>query len=212
MADLAEDRMAAAAPTPDAELADRVGAGDADALAELYDRYSRLVFSMGYSILKDYAAAEDVTQEVFAALWTRAGAFRPDRGVFRHWFLHLAHNRVIDELRKRRRFQQNAADQAPEDAALALVSPADTADEAVTNVLYGAAREALDALPEEQRAAIVMAYLDGWTQSEIAERTGAPLGTVKTRQRLGLGKLREMLSQPPANARWGASRTSPWTP
>ena len=178
----------------DADLVARVSAGDASALEELYNRYSQSVFSMGYSILKDYAAAEDVTQEIFISLWSRADRFRAEKGVFRHWFLHLAHNRVIDELRRLRRVALMDADRAPEDPDLSLVSSGDTADEAINAVLFGAASEALKALPEDQRVAVVMAYLEGTTQQEIAERTGAPVGTVKTRLRLGLIKLREMMT------------------
>ncbi len=181
---------------PDAVLASRVAAGDAGSLEELYNRYGVQVFSMAYGILRDYALAEDLAQEVFMALWTRAGRFDAAKGVFRHWFLHLAHNRVIDEVRRRRRATLMDADRAPEDATLGLVSNGDTADEAITAVLVGEAREALRALPEEQRVVIVMAYLEGATQQEIAQRTGTPLGTVKTRLRLGLGKLRQTMNAP----------------
>ena len=181
---------------PDAVLASRVAAGDAGSLEELYNRYGVQVFSMAYGILRDYALAEDLAQEVFMALWTRAGRFDAAKGVFRHWFLHLAHNRVIDEVRRRRRVALMDADKAPEDATLGLVSSGDTADEAITAVLAGEAREALRALPEEQRVVIVMAYLEGATQQEIAQRTGTPLGTVKTRLRLGLSKLRQTMQAP----------------
>lgn len=181
---------------PDAVLASRVAAGDAGSLEELYNRYGVQVFSMAYGILRDYALAEDLAQEVFMALWTRAGRFDAAKGVFRHWFLHLAHNRVIDEVRRRRRAALMDADKAPEDATLGLVSNGDTADEAITSVLAGEAREALRALPEEQRVVIVMAYLEGATQQEIAQRTGTPLGTVKTRLRLGLSKLRQTMQAP----------------
>ena len=180
----------------DAVLAYRVATGDADSLEELYNRYSTQVFSMAYGILRDYALAEDLAQEVFMALWTRAGRFNELKGVFRHWFLHLAHNRVIDEVRRKRRAALMDADKAPEDATLGLVSSGDTADEAITAVLVGEAREAMRALPEEQRVVIVMAYLEGATQQEIAQRTGSPLGTVKTRLRLGMEKLRQTMNAP----------------
>ena len=180
----------------DAVLAYRVATGDADSLEELYNRYSTQVFSMAYGILRDYALAEDLAQEVFMALWARAGRFNELKGVFRHWFLHLAHNRVIDEVRRRRRAALMDADKAPEDATLGLVSSGDTADEAITAVLVGEAREAMRALPEEQRVVIVMAYLEGATQQEIAQRTGSPLGTVKTRLRLGMEKLRQTMNAP----------------
>ena len=180
----------------DAELASRVASEDAGALEELYNRYSQPVFSMAYSILKEYTAAEDATQNVFIALWSQAARFDPARGVFRHWFLHLAHNRVIDEVRRRRRAAALSAGKAPDDAELGLVSSGDTADEAIRAVLFGAAKEALMSLPEEQRTVLTMAYLEGATQQEIARRTGTPLGTIKTRARLGLIKLRELMAQP----------------
>jgi RNA polymerase sigma-70 factor (ECF subfamily) len=174
----------------------QVARADAAALEELYNRYSRPVYSMAFSLLRDQSIAEDVSQEVFLALWRRAGRFDPERGVFRHWFLHLAHNRIIDEIRKRKRVSLHSADKTPEDVEYLLASPANTADQAITAVMFGAAAEALKGLPEAQRTALVMAYLQGATQQEIAERTGVPLGTVKTRLRLGLIKLREQLSQP----------------
>ena len=183
-------------PPTDADLTARVSDGDAEALEELYSRYSKPVFGMSYSILRDYATAEDVTQEVFVALWTRADRFDPARGEFRHWFLPLAHNRIVDELRRRRRTALRSADKEPEDVTLGLVSPGDTADQAVTAVLFGSAAEALKLLPPEQREAVVLAYLQGATQREIALRTDVPLGTVKTRLRLGLIRLRRILAEP----------------
>lgn len=180
----------------DSELASRVAGRNAEALEELYDRYSQAVFGMAYSILRDHATAEDVTQEVFVTLWTRAHRFDPARGEFRHWFLHLAHNRIVDELRRRRRTAQRNADKAPEDASLGLVASSNTADQAVSAVMFGIAAEALKLLPDEQRNAVVMAYLEGATQQEIATRTDTPLGTVKTRLRLGLIKLRLIMSEP----------------
>jgi RNA polymerase sigma-70 factor (ECF subfamily) len=184
-----------ALPPSDAELVLRVAVNDMSAMEELYNRYSQPIFSMSYSILRDYAAAEDVTQEIFTALWTRARQFDPERGVFKHWFLHMAHNRVIDEVRKRKRITSRDAAKAPDDPALALEAPGDPAEAAVNRVLFGAVKEALMNLPPEQRIAVVMAYLQGATQQEIAERTGVPLGTVKTRLRLGLIKLRQAMNQ-----------------
>ncbi len=218
-AGLAVNSLTSLSPS-DANLAARGSEGDADALEDLYERYSQSVFSMGYSILKDYSAAQDVTQEIFLALWSRAGQFSPQKGVFRHWFLHLAHNRVIDELRRRRRAASIDANKSPHDPDPALVASSDTADEAINAVLFGAARDALKTLPEEQSIAIVMAYLEGATQNEIAQITGVPLGTVKTRLRLGLAKLRDLMvtanpsapSNPStASAHEHAERSKPWT-
>ena len=180
----------------DEELVARVAHSDAGALAELYDQYSQQVFSMAVGMLRDHAAAEDVTQEVFMTLWTRAATFDPARGKFKHWFLHLAHNRVIDELRRRGRSTLHTSDRVPEDPALALDDPSDTAEEAVKAVLFGDALKALVKLPIEQRTALIMAYLEGATQQEIVHRTGTPLGTVKTRLRLGMMRLRKHLAAP----------------
>ena len=179
----------------DEELVAFVAYSNEDALSELYDRYVRQVFSMAAGILRDRAMAEDVTQEVFVSLWTRAATFDPARGRFRQWFLHLAHNRVIDELRRRKRVMQHSADQSADGAEQLLASPVNTADEAITAVLFGEAVKALAQIPPEQRTAVAMAYLEGNTQQEIAARTGVPLGTVKTRLRLGMIKLRHLLVQ-----------------
>lgn len=180
----------------EAQLVARLASGDGDAMEAVYTAYSRQVFSMAYGILRDYAAAEDVTQAVFETLWVKAGTYDPARGPFKHWFLHLAHNCCIDRLRSRRRTDQRHVQNPFDEVLLDLESPEDTAAAAVHAVLFGEVQKALTALPEEQRTALVMAYLHGATQQEIAERTGAPLGTVKTRLRLGLAKLRGLLAQP----------------
>lgn len=180
----------------DTELAALVAAGDEEALAELYGRYGRIVYSMAISSLREPSGAEDVTQEVFAALWVRAGRFDGERGIFRHWFLHLAHNRIVDELRRRKRAARFGEELPDPVSGAGPVAGSNTADEAVRAVLFGSAREALERLPSEQRQAIVLAYLEGATQQEISQRTGAPLGTVKTRLRLGLMKLRAHLMLP----------------
>ena len=153
-------------PPTDADLTARVSDGDAEALEELYSRYSKPVFGMSYSILRDYATAEDVTQEVFVALWTRADRFDPARGEFRHWFLHLAHNRIVDELRRRRRTALRSADKEPEDASLGLVSPGDTADQAVTAVLFDSFSDPpirpLRGFPRRDVALVKHAITTGW--------------------------------------------------
>lgn len=183
-------------PPTDAELVSRVATGDRAAAEELYNRYSRPVFSMAYAILRDRAAAEDVTQDVFTSLWLRGGSFDPLRGLFRHWFLHLAHNRIVDELRRRRRAADHDAAKEPDDPALGLEAPGDPANEAVDRVLMGSVKKALRAIPADQRIALDLAYFHGATQQEIAQQTGVPLGTVKTRLRLGLMKLRHALEEP----------------
>ena len=177
----------------DAELAAMVVAKDATALEALYGRYGGQVYRMAYGMLHEPSAAEDATQEVFITLWLRAGTYRAERGPFQHWFLHLAHNRVIDEFRKRRRGDRLQQVSDPDKAMESLVAPNQTDVAALDAVFFEDVKEALLQLPEEQREVVVLAYLHGATQQEIADRTGAPLGTVKTRLRLAMIKLRDML-------------------
>ena len=186
---------------PDEDLAIRVAYGDTNALTQLYDRYSQQIFAMAAAMLRDRTLAEDLSQEVFVALWTRARTFQPGRGPFKHWFLHLAHNRIVDQLRRQRRQNAHSTDRTPEDVILGLESSEDTADAAVNAILSVEAAKALVRLPQEQRAVLTMAYMDGATQQEIAKRTGVPLGTVKTRIRLGMIKLRHLLVGRPERSR-----------
>ena len=185
----------------DEDLAIRVAYGDTLALTQLYDRYSQQIFAMATAMLKDRTLAEDLSQEVFVALWTRARTFQSERGPFKHWFLHLAHNRIVDQLRRQRRQNAHCVDRTPEDVVLALESPEDTADAAVNAILSAQAVKALIQLPQEQRTVLTMAYMDGATQQEIAKRVGVPLGTVKTRIRLGMIKLRHLMAGQPERAR-----------
>ena len=178
----------------DAELAAMVLAKDAKALETLYERYGGTVYRMAYGVLHDPSSAEDATQEVFITLWLRVGTYRPERGVFQHWFLHLAHNRVIDEFRKKRRGDRLQQVSDPDAAIASLIAPEETAAIALQAVFFENVKEALLQLPDEQREVVVLAYLHGATQQEIAEHTGAPLGTVKTRLRLAMIKLRDLLS------------------
>ena len=185
----------------DEDLAVRVAYGDTHALTQLYDRYSRQVFAMAAAMLRDRTLAEDLSQDVFVSLWTRARTFQSERGPFKHWFLHLAHNRIVDELRRQRRQNARNADRPPEDAVLALESTEDTADAAVNSIMSAEALKAMRRLPVEQRAVLTMAYIGGATQQEIAMRTGVPLGTVKTRMRLGMIKLRHLFAERPERSR-----------
>ena len=183
-------------PSAEVELVSRVASGDAAAMNEVYSAYSRPVYSMAYGILRDHNTAEDVTQEVFKTLWQRASTYDPARGPFKHWFLHLAHNRVIDELRRRKREAQRDARKSLDEVTQGLAAPDDPAEAAVQAVLFGKVEKALQELPPEQRTVVVMAYLQGATQREIADRTGVPLGTVKTRLRLAIIKLRQRFAEP----------------
>lgn len=169
------------------ELVQAAGAGDDQALAALYDRYAAAVYSLALGIVRNREVAKEVTQEVFLSCWKRPGRFDPGRGSARAWLLSLAHHRAVDALRRAR---LRRSDPLPEEAA--------TLDEdwtdGVVSALEGArVREALAALPEAQRQVLVLAYYGGLTQREISERFGIPLGTVKTRMRDGLIKLRSLL-------------------
>lgn len=180
----------------DAELIGRAGEGEARALEVLYDRYSSVVFSFALRLVGDRQLAEEVLQEVFFRAWQQGGSFSQKRGTFITWLLSITHNLAIDEIRKRRRRPQKAESEEPE-ALLAAVPDTGSGADVEDEVWLGALREtivgALDQLPPPQREAIELAYYQGLTQREIAETLGEPLGTIKTRMRLGLLKLREAL-------------------
>jgi len=181
----------------DEQLIGRLATGDTTALDPLYDRYAGLVFALVLRILGDRQAAEDLLQEVFVRAWQRAGTYQQTRGRVTTWLLGIAHNLAIDEVRRRRRRPQGLAEREADDADEPLLSlPAtdpDVADQAWERLRRARISAALGQLPPAQRAIIELAYFEGYTQSEIAIRLGEPLGTVKTRTRLGLRKLRDML-------------------
>ena len=169
----------------DGQLLDRVRRGDDQAMAALYDRYSKLVYSVALRVLRDPASAEDVLQDVFLGLWRRPERFVSARGSLGGWLAVVARNRSIDTLRRRR-----PSEQVEE---VYLASPFNLADEAERNTLMQRARAVIVHLPLEQRKTLEMAYFDGLTHTEIAEITGDPLGTVKTRIRSALLSLRKEL-------------------
>lgn len=170
----------------------RAAAGDATGLAALYDAHARLIYSLALRILRDASEAEDVVQEVFLQAWRQASRYDPSRGAVAAWLLMLARSRAIDRLRARR------APPATADATHASTEAADPGPALDWQVLSAEqvhlVRAAIDELPVLQRVAIELAYFEGCTQSEIAERLEQPLGTVKTRIRLALAKLRETLA------------------
>ncbi len=167
-----------------------VAQGDPRALEMLYDRYARLVLSFALRIVGDRPAAEEVVQEVFIRVWQRAGFYQPGRGAPVTWLLSITHNLAIDEVRRRRRRPQTADG---EDPGLALANAADPApnveDEVWLRDVGATLASAMARLPPAQRVAIELAYFRGLSQREIARELGDPLGTVKTRLRLGLRKL-----------------------
>ena len=178
----------------DVDLIERAAGGDARALEILYDRYSRVVYSFALRIIGDPQIAEELLQEVFFRAWQQGGSFRANRGTFVTWLLSITHNMAIDEVRKRRRRPQKSDNDDPETV---LAGVPDTGQDIEEEVWLGSLREtigaALATLPPAQREAVELAYFQGLTQREIAERLGEPLGTIKTRMRLGMQKLRDVL-------------------
>ena len=171
--------------------ASAVARGDEPALAALYDRYRLILFGLLVRILNSREEAEDVLQEVFLQVWRRAADFDEQRGRPFTWLVTLTRSRAIDRLRVLAA-RQRLADSAAQEAT-------DEASDAVADTLHAEQREivarALDSLPEEQRRTLTLAYFEGLTQSEIATQLGTPLGTVKTRMRAGMMKLRELLGE-----------------
>jgi len=174
---------------PDDELLHAVARGDEAALAATYDRYRLILFGLILRILSDRQEAEDCLQEVFLQVWRRAPDFDASRGRAFTWLVTIARSRALDRLRaagSRLRLATEAA-QEPGDQV------GDAAKEAIKSEEGAIVRAALAELPEEQRRALLLAYFEGLTQAEIAVRLGDPLGTVKTRMRAGMIKMRELL-------------------
>jgi RNA polymerase sigma-70 factor (ECF subfamily) len=179
----------------DEQVAARVSGGDEGALGVLYDRYSRAVYSLILRMVRDQQAAEDLTQDVFLRVWQQAGTYSREKGRFVSWILGIAHNAAVDELRRRKaRPQQVYEDPAATRSFLDMADGSPGLDElALNGVRREAIVEALALLPRDQREVIELAYFGGHTQSQIAVLTGQPLGTIKTRTRLALHRLREAL-------------------
>jgi len=168
--------------------------GDGSGLAALYDRYSRVVYSLALRIVQIDAEAEDVVQEVFAQMFRQAGRYDSRRGSVSGWLLTIARTRAIDHVRARKRLPDRRFGREPESAAENLPDPkADQESQTLTDEQVQRVRRALDGLPSEQRKAIELAYYDGLSQSEIAERLKEPLGTVKSRIRTAMMRLRDAL-------------------
>jgi RNA polymerase sigma-70 factor, ECF subfamily len=167
----------------DAVLLSLVQRGDESAMAALFDRYSKVVYSVALRVLRDPSSAEDVLQEIFMQIWRSPDGFVATRGSLGGWLAVVSRNRAIDALRRKRPTE-------PVDD-MALASNYNLADEAERNSLMDKARGVIQLLPIEQRKTLEMAFFDGLTHSEIAEMTGDPLGTVKTRIRSALTSLRK---------------------
>ena len=163
------------------------------ALAQLYERYNRLVFSLALAIVNDRETAEEITLDVFMRVWQKAGSYRSDQAKVSTWLTHIARNHAIDVLRRRSvRSDQYAVDW--EDSIPDHVSPEHNPQEfAELSQQRERVQAALAQLPEEQKQALLLAYFNGYTQHQIAERLKQPLGTIKTRLRLAMHKLRDFL-------------------
>ena len=175
----------------DVQLLKAVAARNEAALGQIYDRYRVILFGVLLRILNDRAEAEDVLQETFLQVWRRAADFDEKRGRPFTWLVTLARSRGIDRLRtlaSRERVAQAGAKENPAEEF------SDAATDVVRSEQRGVVNKALAQLPEEQKRTLMLAYFDGLTQSEIAAHLGAPLGTVKTRMRAGMTKLRELLA------------------
>jgi RNA polymerase sigma-70 factor (ECF subfamily) len=179
----------------DQALLARVAAGDSRALDTLYNRYARVVYSAALRILGSAELAEEVVQETFWRVWRRSGTFQSERGQVSSWILGIAHNLAIDELRRQRARPSPVYDQEDRPVLRDMEdSRVDVAGAALDQEQRQLISAALSQIPSEQREAIELAYFSGLSQSEIAAQLQNPLGTVKTRIRLGLQKLRDILS------------------
>jgi RNA polymerase sigma-70 factor (ECF subfamily) len=174
------------APDPD-HLAQLVAGGDREAFLQLYELFSPRVYGLALYMVKDPKLAEEISQETFIKLWTAAGTFRPKRGRFATWLLTIARRTAIDRLRRQSRRPPIADEVDPaDDWNLDLAQASSGTEESRWHTLYFALQE----LPPAQRQAIVLSYYHGLSHSEIATHLGIPLGTAKTRIRLGMEKLR----------------------
>ncbi len=174
-------------PATDAALVQKITQRDEAALAALYDRYAGMLSSVLNRILRDTQAAEEILQDIFYQLWCSGSRFDPARGSLPGWLLVIARNRAISRLR---RHNPAAGEEILENT---VVMPFDLESSTAQQQLLARVKGALESLPKEQRAAVELAYFEGMTHSEIAERTGDPLGTVKTRLRSAIETLKRNL-------------------
>lgn len=177
-----------AGPT-DEILLGRCGRGDDTALAELYDRHGQVAYGLALRIVRDPNLAEDAVQEGFLAVWRTAGGFVPERAKPSTWILTLVHRRAVDLVRREER---RRAEPLPD--VMQGTGP-DAEEEAWLRAQRALVRHALCRLPDDQREALELAYYGGYTQSELAERLGVPLATIKSRTFAGLGRLRDLLAE-----------------
>jgi RNA polymerase sigma factor (sigma-70 family) len=172
------------------------------ALAELYDRYGRPAYGLALRVLRDEALAEDAVQEAFLGVWRTASRFMPERGTASTWILTLVHRRAVDLVRREQRRRTDPLESAAEPGAGSVD------DEAWLRLQRERVQHALRQLPDQQREALELAYYGGFTQSELAERLGLPLGTIKSRVFAGLARLRELLGEPGMEMSWTSGNST----
>jgi RNA polymerase sigma-70 factor, ECF subfamily len=179
----------------DEALIRAIGIGIVWAMEQLYQRYSRLLYSLTYRMVSDHQIAEDLLQDAFVSVWKRADSYSRQSGSVRNWLISIMHHRAIDYLRSvRRRPLLDAATLEDVEQESSIMQP-DVWEEAWRSMQGAQVRQALMQLPTEQRMVIELAYFQGWTQTEIASGCQIPLGTVKARMRLGLIRMKNILGQ-----------------
>ena len=164
-----------------------------EALAQLYDRYNRLVFSIAFAIVHDRAVAEEITLDVFMRVWQKAALYQPEQAKVSTWLTHITRNHSIDVLRRQTSRAEHHTDDWEERAPHLDAPGPGPAESTEDSMRRERIRAALNQLPAKQRQALLMAYFDGYSQTQIAEHLRQPLGTIKTRIRLAMQKLRDLL-------------------
>ena len=188
----------------DEALVALVARGDEGALAELYDRVGRVAYGLAFKVLRDDRLAEDAVQEAFLTVWRTAAGFRADLAKASTWILTLVHRRAVDIVRREERRRADPLDDLDRDAGTSESAE----DEAWLGFERRRVQRAMQRLPYAQREAIELAYYGGFSQSELAERLGLPLGTIKSRMFAGLARLRELLDDGTEQGLWKPESTS----
>ena len=188
----------------DEALVALVARSSEDALTEVYDRFGGVAYGLALRIVRDRSLAEDVVQDAFLAVWRSAPRFVPERAKASTWILTLVHRRAVDLVRRQERRRTEVLDDDFETTA-----GDSAADSAWRRLERERVQEALRRLPDQQREALELAYYGGFTQSELAERLGLPLGTIKSRMFNGLARLRDLLAVPEQEeTRWSAGKST----
>ncbi len=185
-----ERAMRNAADTTDEALLARVARGDEDALGAVYDRFGRVAYGLALRVLRDDRLAEDAVQDAFVTVWRQAASFRPERGKAQTWVLTLVHRRAVDLVRREELRRTDVLEPDTD-----VPGDSSAADDAELRDRRLAVQRALDELPPDQREPIQLAYYAGLSQTELAERLGQPLGTIKSRMFTGLKRLRVLLGE-----------------